>query len=316
MFRTILVPLDGSTFGENALPYALSVARRSGADLQLIHVMAPLASIYTEAPLFLDDDMEARIKARQENHYREYLAGVAARLRAVADVPVETVLLEGDIPGRVRMQAEAVGADLIVLATHGRGPVARFWLGSVTTELESKAPCPLLLVHPHPEPVNLEGEPPLRNILVPLDGTPVAEEILKPATDLAQLTGAGITLARVVRPVLATTYPGLGGSFGEMAAALVEQMETIQEQVKKDASDYLERVAAGLRQRGLRVTTRVDVGEQPATAILEDAAGGAADLVAIETHARRGLSRLLLGSVADKVVRASHVPVLVGHPVH
>jgi nucleotide-binding universal stress UspA family protein len=95
----------------------------------------------------------------------------------------------------------------------------------------------------------------------------------------------------------------------------VERIQKVHEQLRKEAEDYLEKVAARLRARSLRVQTRVAVEHQPAVAILQRVEAFASDVIALETHGRRGLQRLFLGSVADKVLRGSTVPVFIHRPV-
>src|SRR5262249_2315226 len=116
-------------------------------------------------------------------------------------------------------------------------------------------------------------------------------------------------------PVMATSNPVRDGGFGTMAADLITQMEAIQAKLKEEAEKYLESVAAGLRARDFQVTTCVRVEDQPATAVLAKAGSADVDLIAIETHGRHGFARLLLGSVADKVIRGTTLPVLVSRPV-
>jgi nucleotide-binding universal stress UspA family protein len=314
MYRTLLVPLDGSPFGEQALPLALSLARRSGAKLELLHVMAPLATMHAEGPLYLDMRLFDHMRERQKAEIGHYFEGVITRLRAAGAKEVVTRLREGEIPSEIRRQAEESKPDLLLMTTHGRGAFARFWLGSVAHDLVRKAPCPMILTRPHDEIVDLAKDPGPKQLLVPLDGEPLAESILGPATALAKVTGATITLVRVLHPVFPTAYPALGGTVGEMAVTMVDQIQTIQDQLKKEATDYLDKKAAELRGQGFKVETRVDINEQPAAAILKDAGAPGVDMIALATHGRGALARLLLGSVADKVIRNSPVPVLVQHP--
>jgi len=131
--------------------------------------------------------------------------------------------------------------------------------------------------------------------------------------DLGQLMEADYTLLRVIKPVLPITYTAEGASMAQMARSLIEETGRIQEQIRKEAQEYLEKVAAGLRNRGLKVNTVVEVEDKPALAVLNLAS--LADLVALCTHGRHGLPRLFLGSVADKVIRGGHLPVLVLRPV-
>ncbi len=310
MFRTILVPLDGSTFGEQALPWALSIARRAQANVQLLHVHRPLEATYAEMQIF-DATLNQQIRDRE----KAYLDSTLAAVRAVTKNPVTALCKDGEVAATIQQHAQSAVTDLIVMMTHGRGPMGRFWLGSTTDELLRDAPAPLLLVHPHDQKADLKVDSTFKHLLIPLDGTPLAEQILAPAAALAQLSGAELTLLRVVKPVMTTTLPvGTAGSFGEMAQHMMERVDVLQEQLKKEAHSYLEQVADRLRGQRLKVATQVAVEEQPGVAILQRAQPPI-DLIALETHGRRGLSRLFLGSVADKVIRGAHVPVLVQRPV-
>jgi nucleotide-binding universal stress UspA family protein len=314
MFRSILVPLDGSPFGEHALPYALSIARRTGATVKLLNVLTPIATLYGEAPLFVDDQLEQRLRDRQVEAQEKYLDRVARRVEAASAVKVVKLVDDGEIASTIRAQAARNRADLIVMTTHGRGPLGRFWLGSVADELVRESPVPVLLMRPTEEKVDLTREPPLKHFLVPLDGSPLAEQMLPRAVELGRFLGADFTLMRVVKPVATVVPVGDAGTLGFEVRAMAERVETLQQKLVTEAQDYLERLAKPLRESGLTVVTRVDVAEQPATAVLRDAVPAVIDVVALETHGRRGLSRLFLGSVADKVIRGAHVPVLVHRP--
>lgn len=313
MYRTILVPLDGSPFGETALPLALSLARRAGAVLHVVHVMPPVGTIYSEAPLYIDSSLEKELFEHQRQRNQSYLDRLARKLGALAPVLIKTALLAGDIPLLLRNHAAEIGADVVVMTTHARGPLGRFWLGSVADDLIRKLPMPLLLVRPGEAVTAFEPEPTLRHLMIPLDGEPLAEQIIERAVELGKLMDAEYTLLRVIKPVLPTPYTVEGVSMGQMAQALMEETNKIQKQIAREAEEYLQKVAAGLRERGLKVHTRVEVEEKPALAILHQAPE--TDLVALCTHGRQGLSRLFLGSVADKVIRGGHLPVLVFRPL-
>ncbi|MCI0459981.1 MAG: universal stress protein [Gemmataceae bacterium] len=312
MYRSILVPLDGSTFGEHALPLALGLARRSGASLRLLHVYAPLAAVYAEGAVAIDPSLERDLKQQQVH----YLHDVVRRIGEVSSVPVHPEVLEGQVVTTIRAAAVGSGVDLVVMTTHGRGALARFWLGSVADQLVRELPMPLLLLRPGEGRPNLTDEPTLRHILLPLDGSPLAEQMIEPAVALGSLSEADHTLLRVITPVAPLDYPVEGTTFSQRAQAIVAQIERLQAEARKEASDYLETVAQRLRSRGLTVQTRVVVESQPAPAILHQTTAGGIDLIALETHGRHGLPRLFLGSVADKVIRGSAVPVLVHRPVH
>ena len=307
MIRSILVPLDGSPFGEQALPLALSIARRAGASLQLVHVHAPLAAVYTEAAVSAGA-LETELKA----HEQSYLAGVVQRLGRISSVPVMPVFLDGDVAAMI--VAQAAGVDLVVMCTHGRGTLGRLWLGSVADQLIRELTLPLLLVRPGDSPPAWEPEPVLKHLLLPLDGSLLAERILEPAVALGTLMEADYTLLRVIRPVLPSGYPLEGTTFDNTVQAMFEQIQKAHEQLRQEAQDYLDGVAKRLRARSLKVQTRIALEEQVAAAILHEARPPARDLVALETHGRRGLPRLVLGSVADKLIRGSPLPVLVQRP--
>lgn len=310
MYRSVLVPLDGSPFGEHALPLAISVARRAKARLQLVHVATPLSVAYAEAMLVSDPDLELALEARQ----RTYLTRMVEQVKRVAAVDVSFTLLLGETASALRAHAVKEKADLIVMTTHGRGALGRFWLGSVADELVRHLPMPILLVRPHEGEPTWQQEPVLEHLLLPLDGTPLAEQILEPAIALGTLMGADYTLLRAIKPVLAVGYPQAGATLGESAQKLMEQIEATHQRLCREAAAYLNQVAERLRQQKLEVRTHVIVEEQPGRAIIETAEAGDIDSIALETHGRRGLSRLMLGSVADKVIRGATVPVLVQRP--
>jgi len=311
MYRSILVPLDGSTFAEHALPLALLIAKRAEAQLRLVHVLPPLASVYAESPLFMEDDLEARIKERLHS----YLDGMASRLRKLAPIAVNTMLLDGEITPSLRRHALDTKPDLVVMTTHGRGPLGRLWLGSVADELLRHLTMPLLLVRASESAPDLSVEPPLKHILIPLDGAPLAERMIERALELGQSLDANYTLLRVVKPIPPISYPAPSASAIEPEMqAILRRIDTIEEQMRQEALAYLEGVAKPLRAKGLRVQTRVAIEEQPASAILHEATPLSADLIALETHGRGGLSRMWLGSVADKVIRGATMPVLVHRP--
>ena len=181
MFRTILVPLDGSTFGEHALPLALELAQKTGATLHLAHVLMPLSAVFADAPPFVAPSTEDQILEQQRATERSYLDTTARRLSEAGAPSVQTSLLSGDVPDVLSSQVSATGADLVVMATHGYGPFTRFWLGSVADELVRSLPIPLLLIRPGEEEADLDRPPPLNHILLPLDGSELAEQMVEPA---------------------------------------------------------------------------------------------------------------------------------------
>src|SRR5690606_22526567 len=169
MIKTVLVPLDGSRFSEQAVPLGLAVARAANAELRFAHVHFPLAF---EGLPYAEQDQRWDIQAREQE--LEYLDEVAERVRGAGHDRVAVELLDGDVVPALLGHARAVGADLVVLSSHGRGGVERAWLGSVADGLVRRSHLPVLLVRPETEegePPDLERLPALRHILVPLDGS-------------------------------------------------------------------------------------------------------------------------------------------------
>jgi nucleotide-binding universal stress UspA family protein len=315
MLKTILVPLDGSTFGEHALPLALTLARQAGASLRLLRVEPPLGSIYAEFALVaanetLGDQMRAQVQAADE----AYLQGLVQRLGDSCPATIVPATAAGEVADTIRSVAATVEADLVVMTTHGRGVLGRFWLGSVADELVRSLPMPVILVPPTQDPLDLTQERNVLHILLPLDGTKLAEQILGPATTLARLTGARFTLMRAVKPAYGWGYPADGGALTEITAGFVQAIGEAENRQRVEAERYLQEVADRLRSEKMTVLTRVLFEEQPGPAILRLAQELSADLIALETHGRRGLGRMILGSVADKVVRGATVPLLLHSP--
>jgi nucleotide-binding universal stress UspA family protein len=246
---------------------------------------------------------------------REYLDAVVQRLATVADIPLSSVLLDGPVADMIGRHAAATGADLLVMTTHGRGPFARFWLGSVADAIVRQASVPILLVQPKDAAPDLAQQPVVRRVLIPLDGSELAEQILEPALALGAATEAEYTLLQVVEQLTPASYDPASGRVSGLSESLLEQLLALDRQHWTEAQNYLERLAERLRARPLTVQTRVVSHVQPAAAILDDAQKNAIDLIALATQGRGGLKRLLLGSVADKVVRGAVTPVLVYRPV-
>jgi nucleotide-binding universal stress UspA family protein len=296
MYRKLLVPLDGSAFGEQALPLAVALARRDGAELHLVYVHVPLAPVFADVRAGMETPPDPHTLQRD----RDYLVGVVKRLAEMTPAVVTSAVLQGPVAEAIDEHARASRTDLVVLTTHGRGAFSRFWLGSVADDLVRRLPMPVLLLRPG-EKVADRG---FRQVLVPVDGTPLAEQALEPAVDLAGTTGVQYVLLRVVTPSVQTAYDPGGFGITPLALPTVEEL-------RRDAGAYLDGVAGRLRSRGLRVETAVAVHTQPAIGILETAQNCGCDLIALETHGRKGLARFFLGSVADKVVRGATLPVLV-----
>jgi nucleotide-binding universal stress UspA family protein len=312
MYQLILVPLDGSAFGEQALPLALSIARRAGASLQIAHVHETLSPLFSQPIAGSENTFEKEIRAQEA----DYLNGTVKRLASRTKVPLVSAFLEGGIVPAILDRVSSQKVDLIVMTTHGHGPLARFWLGSAADELVRHAPVPILLVRPQEASSASTTSSPesiLRKFLISLDGSSLSETILEKVAPLARLMDGEVFLVRVIEPVIIGNLGIPEPTTGTVAPSVMEKLETWHEQRRQEAMAYLEKIAATLRSSGVTVRTSVVSDEQPAVAILNEAKSQEADIIAIETHGRSGLSRFFLGSIADKVIRGATIPVLVHH---
>jgi nucleotide-binding universal stress UspA family protein len=296
VYKHVLVPLDGSTFAEAALPLALALTRKTNADLHLISVVEPIpAFAYAEwEPAALDWSTQ-------------YLDSVTERISDHAGGAVTAAVHTGRVVETLHAQSRELGVDLVVMATHGRGALSRAWLGSVADSLMREAETPVIFVRPEegeaPQP---EASDDFETLLVPLDGSDLSESALEHATEFGALFGSAYHLTRVVAYPLEIASPYLPHT--------VQMNSEILAEAKQSAADYLEEKAEQMRKRGLRVTTSVATDPQAAHGILAEADAVGSDLIAMATHGRGGMSRVVLGSAADKVLRGTHMPVLLYRP--
>ncbi|HEY5940924.1 MAG TPA: universal stress protein [Gemmatimonadales bacterium] len=293
----ILLPLDGSRIAEQALPMVGTIAHRGGTKVHL-------ASVVPQAPIFLASGEEPVPDPGLEQELRdqltEYLRSTAEALETTHGVEVTYALLDGAPAQALADHARAKRVGLIVMTTHGHSGITRFWLGSVADRLLRWVKMPLLLLRPTHGALQTE----FRHTLVALDGLSEGERVLEPAIALGSLCpDAQFTLVQVVEPPVPLIT--------RMAMQPAKMRPHWREQQENCARSYLERAAKTMRARGLSVSTQMvsagGIGEQ----ILGLAHEIGADLIVVGTHGTRGVERMLLGSVADKVVRGATGAVLV-----
>jgi nucleotide-binding universal stress UspA family protein len=298
--RTIVVPLDGSALAEQSLPLAVSLACSSQGKLllALVHQAFDLPDVMS------DTDQVATVTRIQHEEGEAYLRSVAQRFRTPG-LTIDTIALFANLRpvGQVLQEyVEEVGADLVVLATHGRGGLKRAWLGSVADFLIRHLTVPALIMR------TSEVAPAGANqILVPLDGSPLSETILSEASTLARETGQELTLLQVVQPIMR--------GMTALEISYVGFDEGLMEMQRNTAEDYLADLRDRVQAEGVRCTSLTVIGGGVADCIIEVARPAQFTMIAMATHGRTGLRRLALGSVADKVIRGADVPVLVHRPV-
>jgi nucleotide-binding universal stress UspA family protein len=298
--RAVMVPLDGSRFAESALPHAVQLAKHTGAKLHLVLVHDVVRLPLTMEGAGLEGpDWAADARAGE----RAYLESTAGALRDDG-VTVHIALLEIPIVESLARYAAEQQIDVVVMTTHGRGGLSRLWLGGVADGLMRRGTVPLWLIRP-----TRAGQVPLpeaalpRHVLIPLDGSERSEAVLAPALALAAVRPATVTLLHVVPP------PFVAGQPYALTAASFDEATLLAEQ--RRAAEYLARVAGRVPPQ-VAAVERVVMTESPTSrAIIDYATEHDVDLVACSTQGRGGLSRVALGSVADKLVRGSQAPVLV-----
>jgi nucleotide-binding universal stress UspA family protein len=307
-YRSIVVPLDGSRLSEQALPLAVAIAERARATLRL--VLVSVARVPVSAPVPLSAEMRQlyvslEVEARESE--KAYLETFTDQLtRQSPGLAITSTALMGPVADTLREYVQKSGSDLVVMTTRGQGGLRRLWLGSVADALIRRSSVPVLLVRPEdspsPQPV-LEN---LNQILIPLDGSALAEAILEPAKELASLAGAELMLVEVIQPL---------GSPLEPRSAAPRTFDVELTNVRRqEAEGYLKNLAERCLQAGVKAAYAAPLGSNVADAILVLAEVPTVGLIAIATHGRGGVKRLMLGSVADKLVRTAPCPILVYRP--
>jgi nucleotide-binding universal stress UspA family protein len=292
----ILVPLDGSEIAEQALPVAASMARRTGAPLHLVSVHEPVPLVgmppgYPVVALDLEHEIHANLTA--------YLESVAAVARANLPTSVLTSVLTGGAATGLCEYAASHAVNLVVMTTHGRGGPSRWWLGSVADRMLRRLDMPVLLLHPREVPQPTE----FHRLVLALDGHG-EEPVIEAAIALGgRAPGTRYVLTRVVEPKI-PVVSRLAARPGHLPPDWDQRRET-------EARTYLCRLTDRLHAAGLDATSQILVGRGVAAQVLELADAVRADCIVAGTHGAGGMERMLLGSVADKIVRGAKVPVLV-----
>lgn len=293
MIRPIVVPLDGSKFAETALPIAADFARLTGAALELVTVHAPISAVgamegATAAMVDADRDIRAQETA--------YLDSVVARMTLETGLKVTSMLAAGPVVPALIDFIQTRRPQLVVISSHGRSGLTRLFLGSVADHLiRHHLASPVVVVRPDRPavPSSLLGD---RRILIPLDGSSLAETVIDHVLELFPKERTTLELLRVVPPIL---RPATAGADIEHCPGAL----------------YLASIAKLLRSRGVQhVHTRICVADDLVPAMLDHIESEQPTLLALATHGLGGLERALVGSVGDELVRRASVPTLVWTP--
>ena len=314
MFTKALVPLDGSELAEGILPFICQFGRGLSAPLVLLSVIDPHAVESGERSI--DDEMPAgenfagahRAAVRPlrdpmemaETAVRRNLEKVVKRLGSEG-VVAEPLVALGKPAEEIVRAAERQQCDVVAMSTHGRSALANSILGSVTDNVIRSSRFPTLTVAPRMAERYWEEGDAISKVIVPLDGSSLAETALPYVEDLAKIIPLDVIVARVgVYSVYTRGEPST-------------RRADLEAEAEDDASEYLQRIVQDLRSKGLTAWSRVLRGD-PGQSIVKLAQETPQNMVVLTTRGHSGLKRWVLGSVADAVVRSSGDPVLVIPP--
>jgi nucleotide-binding universal stress UspA family protein len=283
MYNEILVPLDGSKLAEGVLPYARCFAEAFSVPVKLLHINDPEVVAAYSHPMQGEDYLK--------DLARSALAGLSVNVSVEIGKPAEVI---ADI-GAGRRDA------LIAMATHGRSGIRRWLLGSVAEKVLHATVNPLLVVRPEEKPPS--GPVRLKTVLVPLDGSHLAEKVLPHARAIAAALKAELVLTRVFSAPIAAQVVSEG--------VRAPDFNQVKEALRKEARTYLEEKVEALRAGDGADVSHILMEGDSAAEIIDLARKTPDNLLAMCTHGRTGVSRWVIGSVTERVVRHSGDPVLV-----
>lgn len=343
MFRKVIVPLDGTELAEGILPYITDVAAGLGTSVVLLSVIDPDAidlperigdsrgtgGAHVEAVGTTSGIVDVNVRtdtgdaARAGVHPHErggpYVSQLFDRAEEITKTrldevakgleskisKVETRVVFGKPAEMIIEVAEAEGADLIAMSTHGRNMIGRGLMGSVTDKVLHATSIPMVTISPDKAKIYGGGGNGISNLIVPLDGSEQAEAVLPYVEEMAVKMSLDVLLVRVLR---------LGGAYAAYSEGMAYWGDSaVDEALEAEIKDYLEVIAGRLRAKEIKVAWKIMRGA-PAICITDLARDTSNDMIVMTTHGRSGLTRWMLGSVAEGVIRATGDPVMVIPP--
>jgi nucleotide-binding universal stress UspA family protein len=310
MYTRILTPLDGSDLSEQVIPYARALASRLSLPLTLLMAIEPEHPTIGQSlnPLLHSHETEEH----RADHAQGYLSSVASRMQD-ASLRTETLVPRGEPASAIVEDAGRDPGTLIAMSSHGRSGFARWWMGSVADKVLHLADNPLLITRSQPHPVSAAEIEPDR-VIVSLDGSDVAEEVLPHVAFIASRMGIPVDLVHVTMSE-AEYYQSMSMGLRVLPPRL-PSFRSYAERVTGAAEDYVAGVKRRLHQEGVATVQERLLQGSPADCIVDAATANPHNLVAMTTHGRSGVGRMILGSVAERVVRHSSCPVLLVRAGH
>lgn len=313
MFQRIIVPLDGSGRAERAIPVAANLARASQGSIVFLRVVIPEHSVgfYGAEPAV------GVVPTILETHIAEadsYLTSVAIIFRDyLKGVQVETEVETGSAASTILSAARWEHGDLIVLCSHGDTGLKRWIFNSIALQAARKSPVPVLIVNEHGEAHPLENLTHPLNVMVPLDGSTLAESALTSVVQLmTALRPAGPNKLHLLRVI---DIPVVNGSM----RGHVQLEPIIRERACTQAKVYLETISKRLQEEvqgkaQLEITTSITISPDVPGTIIRRAEECQCDMITIATHGRGGLMRMLMGSVTERLLGYTKLPLLIIRP--
>lgn len=287
MYERILVPLDGSKLTEASLPYAEELARKIGSQMTLISVL-----------LFGNESDED-----QYHHLHQFYIQEMAKTMKQKAIKVKSVIVTGDPAEQIIDYADKKNIDLIIMGTRARSDLTRWVLGSVADKVVSATSCPVALISSEDIEAGVRGRKILRKALAILDGTAQGEVVIPYVEELASKLNMEVTLLQLVEQVL-MYFEGADDS----NYIPVSKKESNSRRAK--ARRYLKKLASTLEDKGITVKVKVVTKGKSGETITRVASKIDADLLAVATRGRHGISRWFLGSVRDDIVNIGNILVL------
>ncbi|MCB9003858.1 MAG: universal stress protein [Ardenticatenaceae bacterium] len=287
-FKKILIPLDGSELAERALQPALSIAQATSATLVLLRVIPPLF-------LSVDPIVYDQISQQSEDEALAYLRDLQSR-QIPPETAVHLVTISGPVAGTILQYAQEHACDLIIMSSHGRSGVSRWVYGSVAEKVLHGACCHVFIIRAQIESELFTH----KRILVPLDGSELAEKALPPAVSLAHALGVEIVILGVIPPAHLTIE----------TTTMKQQADYLESHESEDAQAYMQTIRASLS--GQNLINQVETIKGPvAETIIDYANTHRIDLIVMSSHGRSGIGRWIFGSVTEKVLRGASVATFV-----
>ena len=300
MFDTILVPLDGSQMADCVLPHVLAIARSFDAEIVLLHM---LEKNQAGASAQLFDLLNWQInKTRAALHLEKTKA-----LFQESGIRVRTMVMEGLVAEGITEYAQNQGMKLIILSSHGRHGLTRWGISSITHKIILSAQTSLLIVRAHPYGVHageLSATPLYQRILVPLDGSQRAENVLPIITQLARFHKSQVHLVQVVQtPEMARQMPA--------AREDIDLANRVVARNREEAGRYLEQMKSRSYLEDIAVQTHLINSENAAVALHQLAEQEHVDMVALSAHGYSGNHQWPYGSIVNNFIIYGKAPLLI-----